>query len=161
MLVVFKLTVNVFKIMQAAVDVDGVDKESPDGNVESFLPESLVPEVNVYNEVSNVEAGPTNVGGFEEDFTEGVELNNDGSNNDIENVMDDDIGENPGVDDGTAVFVDDLSPNTINQLEVVMKRFDVSPGGSKVVEDVVIGESMKKVGESAGGVSRNEQATDD
>lgn len=79
-------------------------------------------------------------------------------NNDTEIAIDDDMGNIHVGDDGMAVFMDDLSPNTINQLEVVMKSFDVSPGVSKVVKDVVIGESMKKIGESFRDVTRIEQA---
>lgn len=53
-------------------------------------------------------------------------------NNDNENDIDDDMGDISVGGDGVAAFIDDLSPNTINQLKVVTKRFGSSPGVSKV-----------------------------
>lgn len=50
--------------MQVVVNDDEVDEEFPNENDESTLPESLVPQANLDNEVSNVEAVPTIVRGF-------------------------------------------------------------------------------------------------
>lgn len=99
------------------------------------------------NQVANLEAVPTTIEGFNATSNEKIAEVEHVFNDTNEMSFDYEKIDMPVKGDGGgSIFTDDLSPNTMKELEIVMEKFDNRSDGAKVADGALLGEQKKKSG---------------